>query len=84
MPLFLRPSKAELEILNRCRLHLKVSFLSEISTCDGLMITENAWRGQRFDVPDKLLSWPHYRRLTSKEWLVWQSFLKRLVLSRGL
>ncbi len=80
----LSPSMDELEILNRCRLYLQVSFLSEISTEGELMITEVAWHGQWFDVPEKIFSLPQQRKTTPWEWLTSLSFLKRAVLSLGL
>lgn len=48
------------------------------------MITEDVWRGKRFEIPNKLLSWPQQGRLASRELLIWQHFLKRVVLSQGL
>jgi hypothetical protein len=60
MPTFFdfSPTDDELLSLNRCRLFLQVLFLSEICTGDGLAISEDAWRGTRFEVPSKTLSWP--------------------------
>jgi hypothetical protein len=78
------PSLDELWSLNNCRLYLQVYFLSEISTGDGLKITYDAWRGTRFDVPAKLASWPRQQRPSPREWLLWQLFLKKVFLLRGL
>ncbi len=74
----------ELCVLNKCRLYLQVYFLSEICTGDGLSITEEAWRGVRFEVPFKILSWPSFPRPSSKEWTTWQLFIKKAFLHRGL
>jgi hypothetical protein len=86
MPRFmsLSPTNAELQSLNRCRLFLQVSFLSEICSSDGLTITEDAWRGKRFEIPSKLLSWPRQQCPPTKDWLTWQTFLKNFFLFRGL
>ncbi len=59
-------------------------FLSEICTGDGLSITEEAWRGIRFEVPFKMLSWPSQPRPSPKEWTTWQLFIKKAFLHRGL
>jgi hypothetical protein len=78
------PTDDELLSLNRCRLFSQVLFLSEICTGDGLAISEDAWRGTRFEVPSKTLSWPRQQRPSSKDWRIWQGFLKKSFLFRGL
>jgi hypothetical protein len=39
-------SGQELVTCNHCRLYLKVCYLSDITTGDGLYITEEAWIGK--------------------------------------
>jgi hypothetical protein len=80
----LSPSLDELRALKNCRLYLQVLFLSEISPGDGLKITYDVWRGYRFDVPMKLVSWPIQNKPLPREWKTWQSFLKKAFLHRGL
>jgi Reverse transcriptase (RNA-dependent DNA polymerase) len=46
-----------LQVVNRCRLYLRVVSLAEIVTPDGLYITANAWLGIRGDRM-RTLSWP--------------------------
>jgi hypothetical protein len=82
--LALSPTQSEIIALNKCRLYLRVYFLSEICTGDGLEITDNAWRGELLDVPLRTLSWPRQQRPVYKDWVIWKSFLKRSVLLRGL
>jgi primosomal protein N'' len=67
-------SLSELETLNRCSLLLQVSFLSEIFTADGTMVTEDAWHGKRFEIPNKALSWPQQQHPRTKDWETWQVF----------
>jgi hypothetical protein len=78
------PSKYELMTLNRCRLYLQVLFLSEICTGDGLYISGDAWTGNRLDIPLKQSSWPRQQKSSSQDWSIWQTYLKKAFLSRGL
>ena len=50
------PTMDEFRVLNNCRLYLQAYFLSDIVTGDGVAISEDAWRGIRFEVPFKLQS----------------------------
>ncbi len=86
MPLFLshNPPMYDLAILNHCQLFLQVSYVSEICSGDGLSVSDDALRGRRFEVPHKVLSWPNQQRPGAKEWVVWQSYLRKSLLSRGL
>jgi hypothetical protein len=70
--------------LNRCRMYLHVTYVSEICTGDGLALSENAWHGHHFEVPHRIASWPKYHRPPNKEWLLWRTFLKKTMLHRGL
>jgi hypothetical protein len=80
----LGPNTSELMSLNRCRLYLQVLFLSEISTGDGTAISGDAWAGKHFSIPHKHVSWPRQQRPSSKDWMIWQTFLKKTFLYRGL
>jgi hypothetical protein len=82
--LSLSPSVDELKALHRCRLYLQVFWLSEISTGDGLMITEDAWQGKRFKIPVRIQTWPFQQLPPSSDWSVWQRFVKQGILHRGL
>jgi hypothetical protein len=86
MPMFLscNPSMDDLSTLNRCRLFLQVSFVSEICSGDGSSITDDAWSGRRFAVPHKILSWPKQQQPGARDWTVWKSHLCKSLLSRGL
>jgi hypothetical protein len=55
---FCSPTPYELVALNRCRMHLQPYFLSDLCTGDGLAITEDAWRCNKWEIPSKSSSWP--------------------------
>jgi hypothetical protein len=80
----LRPSLEELQTLNDCRLYLRVYFLSEICTGDGLNILQEAWYGKPLENANKNTSWPRQKRPGRKSWCIWQQFLKKAFLYRGL
>ncbi len=80
----LHPSQVELLKLNKCRLYLRVYFLSEIGTGDGLAILAEAWSGKQLETVYKSSSWPRNQRPCYKDWLIWQCFLKKAFLYRGL
>jgi hypothetical protein len=80
----LSPTSSELMALNRCRLYLQVLFLSEICTGDGLAISGDAWVGKCFEVPHKQESWPRQQRPSHKDWTIWQLFIKKAFIVRGL
>ena len=48
----------ELKMLNECRMFLRVTFLSEIATADGLMIEGWAWRGFKSSLTINQYIWP--------------------------
>jgi hypothetical protein len=78
------PTLEVLGILNRCRLYLQVSYVSEICSGDGLAISEHAWSGQLFEGPFWAASWPSQHKPPAGEWKIWQSFLRLTLLHRGL
>jgi hypothetical protein len=82
--LHLRPDTSELIALNCCCLYLQVYWLSEICTGDGITVTEDAWRGKRFDLTHKLLHWPRQNKPSKSDWIIWQVFIKKAFIVRGL
>lgn len=78
------PSQEELLRLNKCRLYLRVFFLSEIGTGDGLAILAEAWSGKQLETVYKSSSWPRQQRPCYKDWLIWHRLLKKAFLYRGL
>ena len=73
----------DLKICNSCRLYLKVCFLSELTTGDGMFITEDAWAGQCLHHPFKDQAWPQYKRPPASHWRIWQHWVSKAFLSRG-
>jgi hypothetical protein len=73
----------DLKICNSCRLYLKVCFLSELTTGDGMFITEDAWAGQYLHNPLKDQAWPQYKRPPASHWRIWQHWVSKAFLSRG-
>ena len=67
----------ELLVINRCRLFLRVTTLSEISTADGLNIHSDVWRG--YPPPHSLskILWPRQHRPPNPSWRVWRRFLQQ-------
>jgi hypothetical protein len=53
-------------------------------TGNGQAHFENALRGKRIEVPMKILSWPRQQCPPAKVWTIWQTFVKKAFLSRGL
>jgi hypothetical protein len=74
------PTPEVFSILNRCRLYLQVTYVSEICSGDGLAISDQAWSGQQFEVPFRATSWPSQGKPPASEWKIWQSFLKQTLL----
>jgi len=76
MEVFLRSGyrNSELMILNRCRMHLHVIFLSDICNGQGTAIEPQFWKGQtQSDVHDYL--WPRTHKPAPGEWALWQHAL---------
>jgi hypothetical protein len=64
-------SKTELLSLNRCRLHLKAYFLSDITDGYGTMIAADAWTGRYQALPCHT-SWPNHALPLHHDWVVWR------------
>jgi len=63
----------ELQIINRCRMWLKATFLSDIYNGSGNKIQTNCWEG--LDPVNSALEWPCMENPTPVEWMVWQRAL---------
>ena len=66
---------SDLQRINRCRLYLQVSVLSEISTGDGTQLQKEAWKGQLPLNNYSLLLWPRQPRPSAPAWRTWRRFL---------
>lgn len=68
----------ELQQLNRCRIFLKVTTLSDITCGFGEMITQEAWNGRCNDFRSTEHEWPKQGILPPSYWTLWQKALLTL------
>ena len=66
-------SPPKLRAFNRCRLYMRVTYLSEISTADGLQISRTSWTGQRNR--NSPLLWPYQPAPGPKSFRVWRRLI---------
>jgi len=78
MEVFLRTGyrSSELALLNRCRMHLQVVFLSDICNSHGMAIENQFWTGKA-STDEHHYSWPQSHPPTQGEWTFWQLALTR-------
>ena len=70
-------STQELQNINRCRIFLRVSMLSEICTSDGTRLLPEIWRGQLPTISFSRLLWPRQPRPSTFSWRHWRRFLQQ-------
>jgi hypothetical protein len=80
--LSLRPSKEHLSSITRCRLFLKVFWVSDITDGSGLYLLDEAWRGQPLH-SHRIPSWPRQGKPTTPDWEIWRRYLSKGLLGRG-
>ncbi len=68
---------ASLQALNRCRIYLRATTLSDIVTGSGSSITHGAWTGQRSTInqSSSMYAWPVQHRPAARDWSTWQRAL---------
>jgi hypothetical protein len=71
-------SAKDLKDINRCRIYLRVFYVSDISTHDGQGITDWARKGRRDGGRKSSWAWPVQQRPTS--WKAWKLALEYLAL----
>jgi hypothetical protein len=69
-------SAKDLKEINRCRIYLRVFFISDMSTYDGQRITDWARKGRRDGGRKSSWAWPVQQRPTS--WKAWKLTLDYL------
>ena len=72
------PTPTELRLLNSCRLYLRVTTLSDISSANGNTITQQCWEGM--GPTDAIQLWPRQQKPHSKAWLIWRKYITRCYL----
>ena len=70
--------KAQLVALNRCRLFLQVSTLSDLASGDGKSLLHCFWIGNRDDHADTRYQWPGCGPPSSNDWGIWRLALRKL------
>ena len=61
----------EMSDINRCRLYLRVFFLSDIVSGNGLYIIPEIVRGERFPQWQSMWKWPRQSRPPPSSWRLW-------------
>jgi len=72
---------AELAQINRCRMFLCVTTVSDIATGDGRSILQSALKGQRNPFQTERYSWPQQGPPTKDNWSLWEAALTRTLVS---
>ena len=87
MDVLTSPSKTEAIRINRCRIFLQATTVSDITSADGTRITEYAWTPQqKKSVTNPRRSkhdWPRQPRPGPKAWKAWKGALQRHLSSKG-
>ena len=65
--------------INRCRLFLRVTTLSDITDATGRHIEKHVWDGDRPKHRKTKLNYPTYERPPKQDWTVFRQFLQRLL-----
>ncbi len=77
MRMFLRKGyhNTELQVLNKCRMYLQVTFLSDICKASGRQLDQNIWKcPTRQESPHQ---WPIIPAPTPAEWRAWQQAIQQ-------
>ena len=70
-------TKSQLKAINRCRLHLQVATLSDVTTADGLALTTQAFNGIYDKHRSHYFKWPIQPRPSETDWKWWKQALTR-------
>jgi hypothetical protein len=71
-------TKKERAIFNFCRLYLRVTRISDLSTADGTRIRQHLWIGEKKDTGALPTGWwPKQPRPSTKAWTIWKNILLR-------
>ena len=70
-------STTQLKAVNRCRLRLRVTTLSDITTGDGKYVQANAFKRAPAHTHDRY-AWPAQGPLPSTDWKIWENALRAI------
>ncbi len=73
-----RYTKAELLLLNQCRLYLQVLSLTDICSADGREIAVPIYEGQKLSDKRSQSTWPEQQRPGKEAWMSWRAALECL------
>ena len=71
-------SREEVECINRCRLYMKVFFLSDIVSGNGKLILQEAYDGRELSDRTSRWQWLRQPRPPKKHWLLWDIALREV------
>ncbi len=74
--LFLEVPVSELIMCKHCWLYLKATLLSDITTGDGIYISDSAWNGLAAPYPHRDKSWPNYHKPPHAYWKILQKWVE--------
>jgi hypothetical protein len=66
----------ELQRLNACRMHLRVSRLSEIASADGTRLPADVLKGAHSAIHPSEAKWPRQARPLKRDWTFWSKKLR--------
>ena len=70
---------ATLQKINRCRMYLKATTISDITEATGRSIEDHAWKGNLPKHRKSQLNFPQYKRPPPQDWTAFRKFLKKLL-----
>lgn len=83
MKIFYEAGVRDLDLLaiNRCRIYLKIFFLSDIATGNGMHVNTNLVLGQPIETYNDFI-WPIQGKPSTREWVIWKTSLQTYVTLR--
>jgi ribonuclease HI len=63
---------SDLLAINKCRLYLKIFFLSDMATGDGISILQDALNGTPYETANQF-SWPCQGKPSNRDWSIWRA-----------
>ena len=72
---------ADLQKIQRCRLHLKAITLSDVADGTGQYLLPEVWKGRRRRERSTRLNFPNQEKPSSQDWTVFRRFLRLLLIN---
>jgi hypothetical protein len=77
-------SLTELQAINRCRLYLQVTTISDITNGDGIRVSDNALQGIYDHHRPHYYQWPYQPSPPTSCWTIWRRSLRRCLHDKKL